>query len=258
MKNRLVSFAAGAAVLAALVGAGARAGNGQTPSRPAPAAASFTQARATWRQVLSDAADLDKTIRAGKLADVHEIAFAVRDNVVTLPYKSSGLSAGAKKKLDVQVRLVADIAVQLDKAGDANDVRATRLQQARLQQALRAVAALYPAGTLVSHAAAATVSATERALYLTPGGAYTSADIRANGNQTVSQKYPDFAAAHNDSPRPGDRICPITKTLANPRLTWVVGGKTYLFCCPPCVREFVSLAKKNPAAIQPPDAYVKK
>jgi multiple sugar transport system substrate-binding protein len=39
-------------------------------------------------------------------------------------------------------------------------------------------------------------------------------------------------------------ICPISKTKAAPKFSWVVGGKTYQFCCPPCVDEFVQTAKK--------------
>ena len=95
-------------------------------------------------------------------------------------------------------------------------------------------------------------------LFLTPGGLYTDADIKANGRKTVAQKYPDFMAQHDAKPKPGDRVCPITDTKANPKLTWVVGGKTYPFCCPPCVVEFVKKAKTNPASIKDPNDYVKK
>ncbi len=95
-------------------------------------------------------------------------------------------------------------------------------------------------------------------LFLTPGGLYTDADIKANGRKTVAQKYPDFMAQHDAKPKPGDRVCPITDTKANPKLTWVVGGKTYPFCCPPCVVEFVKKAKTDPKSIKNPDAYIKK
>ena len=97
-----------------------------------------------------------------------------------------------------------------------------------------------------------------RVLFLMPGGRYTKADIKANGNKTVSEKYPGFMAAHDAKPRPGDRVCPITDTKANPKLTWVVGGRTYQFCCPPCVVEFVRKAKTDPKSIKAPDAYVKR
>lgn len=97
----------------------------------------------------------------------------------------------------------------------------------------------------------------ERQLYLTPGGIYTRADIEANGGQTASQRFKSFKAGHDHQPHPGDRLCPVTLTKANPDCTWVVGGRKYEFCCPPCVDEFVRLAKENPGAIKPPNKYVK-
>jgi hypothetical protein len=97
----------------------------------------------------------------------------------------------------------------------------------------------------------------ERKLFLTPGGMYTEADIRANGNQTASEKFKGQMASHDSKPKKGDRLCPITLTKANPKFTWVVGGKTYEFCCPPCVDEFVKAAKENPGEIKTPESYVK-
>lgn len=95
------------------------------------------------------------------------------------------------------------------------------------------------------------------ALFLTPGGRYTEADIEANGRVTAKQKFKTFMARHDMHPKPGDRICPITETRANPACAWVIGGKTYLFCCPPCVEEFVRMAKESPDQIKDPEAYVK-
>jgi hypothetical protein len=98
----------------------------------------------------------------------------------------------------------------------------------------------------------------ERKLYLTPGGKYTAEDIKANGGQTASEKFRGMMASHDLKPRPGDKICPITLTKANPRFTWVVSGKSYEFCCPPCVDEFVQTAKERPEEIKEPQDYVKK
>ena len=98
----------------------------------------------------------------------------------------------------------------------------------------------------------------ERQLYLTPGGKYTQADIEANGNLTASQRFKGQMSAHNLKPQPGDKICPITTTKANPKFTWIVGGKSYEFCCPPCVDEFVKTAKLQPDEILAPEEYVKK
>lgn len=98
----------------------------------------------------------------------------------------------------------------------------------------------------------------ERKLYLTAAGAYSESDIRANGGITASQKFKGIKAEHDLKPKVGDKLCPITLTKANPKFSWVVGGKTYEFCCPPCVDEFVATAKENPAEIKDPEAYRKK
>jgi YHS domain-containing protein len=95
----------------------------------------------------------------------------------------------------------------------------------------------------------------ERKLYLTPGGKLTDADIKANGSQTASQKYAGFMSAHDMHPVAGDLICPITSTKANAKCSWIVDGKKYLFCCPPCIDEFVKRAKEHPEQIQDPRDY---
>lgn len=95
-------------------------------------------------------------------------------------------------------------------------------------------------------------------LFSTPGGLYTDADIRMNGPKLPEEKYKGIKSKHDADAKPGDPICPISETLANPQFTWVVGGKTYEFCCTPCIEEFVSTAKEKPEGIKPPEAYRKK
>lgn len=97
----------------------------------------------------------------------------------------------------------------------------------------------------------------ERQLYLTPGGKYTQSDIEANGRVTASAKFKGLKSSHDMLPKPGDKICPVTKTKANPKFAWIVGGKTYEFCCPPCVDEFVKTAKDDPSTIREPGDYVR-
>jgi hypothetical protein len=98
----------------------------------------------------------------------------------------------------------------------------------------------------------------ERDLYLTAQGKLTADDIRANGSQTASQKYSSFRSTHDAHPAAGDAICPITGTKANPTCTWVIGGQKYLFCCPPCIDEFVKLAKQHPEKVRRAADYVQK
>ncbi len=97
-----------------------------------------------------------------------------------------------------------------------------------------------------------------RQVFDTPGGLYTKADMLANGPKLPDEKYKGIKSRHDADAKPGDKVCPISETLANPQFTWVVGGKTYEFCCVPCVEEFVSAAKEKPDGVKPPDAYRKK
>ena len=98
----------------------------------------------------------------------------------------------------------------------------------------------------------------EKTLYLTAKGAYTDADIKANGSKTASDKYADFQSNHNLHPQPGDRLCPITKTRASNDCSWIIAGQTYHFCCPPCIDEFVKKARENPNELPEPESLIKK
>jgi hypothetical protein len=97
-----------------------------------------------------------------------------------------------------------------------------------------------------------------KTLYLTPGGKYTAADVRANGNTTPGVKFRGVKSEHDAKPQPGDKVCPISNSKANPKITWVVGGKTYEFCCIPCIDEFVQTAKDKPNEIKEPSEYIKR
>ncbi len=103
----------------------------------------------------------------------------------------------------------------------------------------------------------AVASGTAKSLFLSPGGLYTAQDIIANGRKTATQKYGTQMSMHNAHPKPGDRVCPITDTVANPKFSWIVGGKKYRFCCPPCIEEFVKKAKEKPKTIRAPETYIK-
>ena len=98
----------------------------------------------------------------------------------------------------------------------------------------------------------------ERELYLTPGGRYTAEDIAANGNVTASQKFRGVKSEHNMKPGSGDMLCPISGTKANPKFTWIIDGKGYEFCCPPCIDEFLTSAKASTDPLPDPDSFIKK
>ncbi|MFN3648575.1 MAG: hypothetical protein ACK47B_03255 [Armatimonadota bacterium] len=231
------------------------------PAKPAvPTAAAkmaFTDAASTWGDIQVQVKDLAQLIQEKRLDEVHPVAFEIRDLVRTLPDKSKSLPAAGMKKLEAQVRVMDRLAEQLDRYADAGKQPETARQQQAVLRALGTIKALYPAGVLTSQPPAAPAASKDRQLYLTPGGAYTEADIKANGSQLPSQKFRGVRVNHDLKPAVGDRICPITLTKANPGYSWVIGGKEYLFCCPPCLEEFLTLAKKDPAAIKPPETYVK-
>ena len=100
--------------------------------------------------------------------------------------------------------------------------------------------------------------AEEQALFRSPAGRYTLADIAANGYRLPSEKFSGFRAQHDSQPQSGDQLCPMTLTKAHRQCIWVVGGQTYAFCCPPCIAEFVRQARTQPETILPPDAFVMK
>lgn len=101
------------------------------------------------------------------------------------------------------------------------------------------------------------VDAEEQTLFRSPGGIYSRADIAANGDLLPSDRYSRFRARHDFRPRAGEKICPITRTKAHTECTWIVGDRTYEFCCPPCIVEFVRQAKEQPENILPPENYVR-
>lgn len=103
---------------------------------------------------------------------------------------------------------------------------------------------------------AAVTGTEEQKLYFTAAGKYTDADIKANGPLSAGTKFKGFMSKHDMNPKPGDLICPVTFTKANPKIEWQVNGKKYLFCCPPCVDEFVRLAKEEPDQVKEPEDYV--
>ncbi len=238
-------------------GTPAKAQSSTTPTLRAAKKPPFAEAAATWHELRALLKDLRQTVRDGRLDEVHALAFNIRDEVRLLPDRSGALPAASRLKLSAQVRRVDQLAEALDRAGDSGDKAGTTRHLQSLIGVLAGVEKLYPKGSLVAVAANAAPSK-ERLLYLTPGGAYTAEDIKANGNQLPAQKFRGVKVNHDLKPAVGDRICPVTLTKANPGYAWTIGGKVYLFCCPPCLEEFLTKAKEDPASLLPPDHYIKR
>lgn len=104
-------------------------------------------------------------------------------------------------------------------------------------------------------AAVARAEADETALYAAAKGKYLTDDVRANGTVPASRKYRGERPTHDDRPAPGERVCPVSRARVDARFVWVIGGKEYHFCCPPCIDEFVATAKERPDDVREPDDY---
>lgn len=130
-------------------------------------------------------------------------------------------------------------------------VPSLRIHGERFRFGFTLVASAHPAPEMP----AAADEKEEQELYRAPGGKYTADDIRRNGTVTASQKFKGIRPIHDAHPKPGDAICPVSRTKANPKFLWYVGGKGYTFCCVPCIDEFLRDAKENPERILEPSDY---
>ncbi len=135
-------------VLAAVVlNAGVAALSPAAQAHPAPTSATSATAAAPttsagiWQAIDAKTTELAKTIQGGKLADVHHIAFAIRDLVATLPAHAADLPADKQAKVKSGVKFVATLADRLDASGDANDKAGTQDNYDKLITVLKSLRA---------------------------------------------------------------------------------------------------------------------
>ena len=91
-----------------------------------------------FARVHTQETDLDRIITAGRLGEVHEKAFAIRDLVVAAAAQAS-VSGARKNELDAHVDKVKELADQLDEAGDSGDPAKTKAGFASLRAELRSI-----------------------------------------------------------------------------------------------------------------------
>lgn len=120
----------------------AQAHSAPATTATATAAASTTSA-GIWQAIDVKSAELAKTIQSGKLADVHHIAFAIRDLVVTLPEHSTDLPTDKLAKVKAGVKFVGTLADRLDASGDANDKAGAQDNYDKLTGVLKSLRANY-------------------------------------------------------------------------------------------------------------------
>lgn len=97
----------------------------------------------------------------------------------------------------------------------------------------------------------------QRRIFLSAGGKYLDSDIRINGGCPADAGFAAIAPSHDHTPKTGDRVCPVSGFKAEPTIAWQIGGQNYLFCCQPCIDEFVLLAKEKPEEVKPVERYVR-
>lgn len=83
---------------------------------------------------------LAETVKNRKLADVHHIAFAIRDLANALPAKAP---ADKKKQVEGTVKNIAKLAGDLDESGDANDQAKTEANLKKLDGVLKVLDAQF-------------------------------------------------------------------------------------------------------------------
>jgi hypothetical protein len=80
--------------------------------------------------------ELAGVVKSNQLAEVHHLAFAIRDLAKALPAKSP---PDHKKHIENLVKKVSQIAADLDKSGDAGDKAATEANLKKLNTALKSI-----------------------------------------------------------------------------------------------------------------------
>jgi hypothetical protein len=87
-----------------------------------------------WKEIHKHHQALAAVVKAKKLAEVHEHAFAVRDLAKALPAKAH---PDHKKMVENAVKRVSQLAEDLDKSGDAGDQAKTEANQKKMDAALK-------------------------------------------------------------------------------------------------------------------------
>lgn len=103
-----------------------------------------------WAKVKEKHQELHQIMADNKLAEVHKVAFAIRDYVGALPKKSPSLSKAKMVSLKTEVKLIARLASMLDEAGDSGDAAKVKSLSLRLDKELKKIEALYPANALMA------------------------------------------------------------------------------------------------------------
>lgn len=98
---------------------------------------------AIWKAIDSHSASINQAIKENKLNLIHEHAFAIRDLTHALPTLSGSFSKEQKKSLQNSLAYVNQLAIRLDKAGDANNQEGVQASWTKLQKILTGLREIY-------------------------------------------------------------------------------------------------------------------
>ncbi len=113
-------------------------GHGTSGETIVPAEAS----REIWTQIANEQGKLEAAIQSGQLADVHHLAFGIRDLALALAEKTSGLASADGAKLQEVIQQIKQSATKLDAYGDSGNLSGVKQEYARFQQELEALKSL--------------------------------------------------------------------------------------------------------------------
>ena len=92
-----------------------------------------------WAQVQSEQGKLTTVIQSGQLADVHVMAFGIRDLVVKMVDMANAESPTGADKLNGMLGEIKASAAKLDEFGDAGNLSATQAEFAKFEATLSAI-----------------------------------------------------------------------------------------------------------------------
>ena len=101
-----------------------------------------------WKEIHHHHQELKDTVKVGKLAEVHEHAFAIRDLGKALPAK---VPSEHKKHVENMVKKLSQIAADLDKSGDAGDQAKTEANLKKLEALLKEMEDMAGPGEAAPH-----------------------------------------------------------------------------------------------------------
>lgn len=94
---------------------------------------------AIWQSVDQETEGMAREIQTGKLGELHQHAFAIRDLVAALPARSASLQPDKLAKVESDSKFIATLAQRLDAAGDANNKAAVEANFQKLKDVIKSI-----------------------------------------------------------------------------------------------------------------------